>query len=417
MNRRGLKKNVKNIFKKALIHQYKVGLLLVNLDHFKQVNDTFGNGAGDYFLKKLTKRLVKTLGNRTLIARLGGDEFAIVIKHLEKEQLLEIGQIIMQQLEMPISYKGRILTGGMSIGCAVFPDDANTFSDLLKCADTALNDLKMRGRGGIRYFGKDMLSLVKNKAKQIETARFIIREKLIKPFYQPKINLKTNKLAGVEALLRWYDKEGLLHMPDSVHEAFSDFELSSRISEIMQVKIFEDIKKWQKYGKQVVPVAINASPVEFLRDNYAETLLERIHSAHIDPENIEVEITEHLFTDDGMGYVVRALNKLRRAGVKIALDDFGTGHSSLSHLRDLPVDAIKIDYSFIELMEEDPSIRAIVEGIIKLGPLLSIKIIAEGIENKQQLKLLKDMGCHEGQGFLFNQAMNQFDMNDILKNK
>lgn len=416
LNRRGLKKSIKPVFKKALKNKEKVGLILLDLDHFKHVNDTLGHSAGDYFLKALAKRMTNILEDDTIIARLGGDEFAIILNKIEdQEHLIRVGKNIIKQLDTSISYKGKILTGGMSLGCAIYPNDATGFSTLLQCADTALSDIKSRGRGGIRYFGKDLLYIAKNKAKQIETARFILRNHLISPFYQPKINLDSNELVGVEALLRWHDRDGNIHTPDTVQEAFHDFELSSQISAAMQFKIFNDIKRWENEGKKVVPVAINVSPVEFLRDNYAETLLKRLHSAKISPEHIEVEITEHLFADRGVEFVVRALKKLREAGIKIALDDFGTGHSSLSHLRDLPVDIIKIDYSFVKRMTTENSIQAIVGGLIKLAPLLSMKVIAEGIENQEQLTLLKEMGCHEGQGYFFNEAMSQLDVNKMLK--
>ena len=418
LNRRGLKKAIKPIFKQALKNHEKVGLILLDLDHFKHVNDTLGHSAGDYFLKALSKRMQNILKQGTTIARLGGDEFAIILQNIQdQEQLLSRGKKIIQLLDTSISYKGKVLTGGMSLGCAIYPDDATGFSTLLQCADTALSDIKSRGRGGIRYFGKDLLYIAQNKVKQIETARLILRNHLIRPFYQPKINLYTNELVGVEALLRWYDEYGNLHTPDTVQEAFNDFELSSQISAEMQFNIFNDIKRWKSEGKKVVPVAINVSPVEFLRDNYAETLLKRLQTAKVSPEHIEVEITEHLFADRGVEYVVRALKKLREAGIKIALDDFGTGHSSLSHLRDLPVDIIKIDYSFVERMTTESSIRAIVDGLIKLAPLLSMKIIAEGIENQEQLNLLKKMGCHEGQGYFFNEAMDQLDVNHMLNYK
>ena len=417
LNREGLKKILNPMFKKAMMNQQKIGFILINLDHFKHINKALGHTAGDYVLKILAKQLENFAKNQNKIARLGGDEFAVVIPHLiNPQQLLDISQQLVQLFEDPIQYKDHILNEKMSIGCAIFPDHGKNFSTLLQCAEIAITDIKAKGRGDIRLFNKDMLTLIQNKTKQLETAHFILRNHLIEPFYQPKIDLQNNNLVGMEALLRWQDQQGAIHTPNTVHEAFNDFELSSQISAEMQYKIFEDIKKWQADGKKIVPIAINVSPVEFLRNNYAEILLERIRIANIPPQYIEIEITEHLFSDQSVNYVIRALNKLRDNGIKISLDDFGTGYSSLSHLRDFPVDTIKIDYSFVNRMMKENSINAIVDGLIKLAPLLSMKIIAEGIENKEQFQTLKDMGCHEGQGYFFSKAVNHAKISTILNN-
>ena len=417
LNREGLKKMLKQMFRSAILNHEKIGFLLINLDHFKHINKALGHKAGDHVLKVLANKLKNFTENHNKISRLGGDEFAVIVHNpINPQQLIKIGKELIQLFEAPIQYKDHIINEKMSIGCAIFPDHGKNFSALLQCAEIAITDIKTKGRGDIRLFNKDMLILIQDKTKQIETAHFILRNQLIRPFYQPKIDLQNNNLVGMEALLRWQDQQGTIHAPDTIREAFDDFELSSQISLDMQNKIFDDIKKWQAEGKKIVPIAINASPVEFLRDNYAETLLARIHTANIPPQYIEIEITEHLFSDHGVNYVIRALNKLRDNGIKVSLDDFGTGHSSLSHLRDFPVDTIKIDYSFVNRMMKESSISAIVDGLIKLAPLLSMKIIAEGIENNEQFEILKEMGCHEGQGFFFSKAVSPANISNILNN-
>ena len=413
MNRRAFKKKLKTSISKAKESRHKVGLLLIDLDHFKHINDTLGHQAGDHLLKVLSKRLANCLKahdqqfqKHAYISRLGGDEFAVVIESVENDQeIIHVSEKLLQQLEAPITYSGKLINGGMSIGGGVFPQDAKDGSGLLKCADTALNDLKERGRGGIRMFGLDMLEIAQAKAKQLDTARQIIRHNQIEPFYQPKVRLDDCSIIGFEALLRWRDEQEQVHSPATVVEAFNDFELATKISEIMHEKIFSDMANWIAQGLNVVPVSINASPVEFMRDNYAEILMKRLAHYQIPLHLIEVEITEHILADRGYEYVVRALQKLKKAGVRISLDDFGTGHSSMTHLRDYPVDCLKIDYNFVNRMDEEKSIKAIVEGIAKLGPILSLDIIAEGIETVQQLETLKRAGCKDGQGFLFSQAI------------
>ena len=415
-NRQGLKNILVDIIDQSKVESDHIGVMLIGLDHFKNINDTMGYHVGDYVLSSFAELLKDVAPQNAIIGRLGSDEFAVVVPNVENiDNFKKISQQILNLSHVPISYKNKILRTGMSIGCSFYPQDGSSLSELLQCADTALSDLKTRGRGGIRFFNQEMFNVTRNKAIQLETAHNILRANMITPYYQPKVELTTGKLIGLEALLRWHCPEtNKMFMPETVTEAFNDFELATRISANIQHKVFQDILKWQDKGKQVVPVAINASPVEFFRDNYAETLLARLNNSGVSPEHIEVEITEHLFSDRGVEYVIRALKKLQAAGIKIALDDFGTGHSSLTHLRDLPVNYIKIDYSFIHKMIEEKPIAAIVEGIVKLGPLLDMKVIAEGIENQEQLKLLTEMGCHYGQGFLFKDAITQSEVLKLL---
>lgn len=416
INRRAFKKRLKQSIARAKDKNQHMGLLVIDLDHFKHVNDTLGHSAGDHLLKVLSKRLDNCLHENDYIARLGGDEFAVVVNCVtDMDQIEQVAKNLLKQLEVPITYTGKLINGGMSIGGSIFPKDGKDCSTLMKSADTALNDLKDRGRGGVRMFGADMYEIAEERAKQLHTARQIIRHNQIEPFYQPKVKLDNCSIIGFEALLRWKNEENEVQYPSTVAEAFNDFELASKIGETMQTKVFADLANWINAGLQVVPISINASPVEFMRDNYAETLLKRLSGFAIPHHLIEVEITEHILADRGHEYVVRALRKLKAAGVRIALDDFGTGHSSMAHLRDYPVDCLKIDYSFVNRMHEEKSIKAIVEGIAKLGPILSLDIIAEGIETIQQLDSLRSVGCNLGQGFLFSKAISAENAKSLLK--
>jgi EAL domain-containing protein (putative c-di-GMP-specific phosphodiesterase class I) len=235
------------------------------------------------------------------------------------------------------------------------------------------------------------------------------------PYYQPKVRLSDHKVVGFEALLRWRTEDNRIHSPRKIEQAFQDYLLATKISDAIQNKVFKDIAMWIGQGLEVVPVSINAAPVEFLKDNYAERLLHRLNLYKIPHHLIEIEITEHILDDRGSDYVVRALNLLKQHGVKIALDDFGTGHSSLTRLRDYPVDCLKIDCDFIRQMNEDDAILAIVQAIIALGPKLSLDIVAEGIENTEQLELLKQSGCSIGQGYLFSCAVNMQQATQMLQ--
>ena len=407
MNRRAFRARIRKTLKKVKSKGTIFAVMIIDLDHFKHVNDTLGHIAGDYLLKALSKRLNKVLPENAYIARLGGDEFAVVVENFDSNSndLANIAKKLLKQAYSPIKYQGKIINVGMSIGSSIFPFDAQDVPTLLKNADTALNDLKDQGRGGFRIFNPEMLQQVQLKAEQLSTARQIIRENTIEPYYQAKVDLNTFELTGFEALLRWKDANNEINLPFTVEEAFNDYDLASKISDIIQTKVFKDLSSWIEQEMNVVPISINASPVEFMRDDYAELLLKRLKKFKVPHHLIEIEITEHILAERGAEYVIRALTQLKDAGVRIALDDFGTGHSSMTHLRDYPVDCLKIDYNFVNRINEEKSINAIVEGIAKLGPILSLDVIAEGIETREQLESLKNFGCKYGQGFLFSKAI------------
>lgn len=415
-NRRGFNQILKKTIQNASYLNQSVGFLLIDLDYFKHINDTLGHIAGDYLLQVLGKRLTHCFKHENVVvSRLGGDEFAIIVPNLHDETtLLQLAKIARLQMDMPICYSGQYINGGMSIGCAIYPRDAQNSSNLLRCADIALNDLKSSGRGGIRMFNNTMFKAIEVTTMQLSLARSIIHDDKIVPFYQPKLDLHQQKVVGFEALLRWYDGENQLQFPAQIFSCFQDYELATRISAIMQLKVLQDMSDWQKTGLALLPISINAAPVEFLRDNYAETLLKRLAQFNIPYEMIEIEITEQSLSERGSDYVVRALNVLKKAGIRISLDDFGTGHSSLTRLRNYPVDCLKIDRKFIENIETDPAASAIIKAISQIGDSIDLDILIEGIENQQQLEAVKICGCQTGQGFYFYPALDYTQTTQLL---
>ncbi|OEY97438.1 hypothetical protein BJI46_10065 [Acinetobacter qingfengensis] len=405
-NRRTLKKYIRKILRHADKKQGKVGLMFIDLDHFKLINDTLGHAAGDYLLKTFAKRLACCEDKRIFVARLGGDEFALVIDQLKnKDELREIAGIVLKKMEKSIMYAGKYINGSISIGCAIYPDHAIHQADFIKAADSALNHLKITERGGFRIFNREIAIHIKDKAHQIENCRAIIRDGLIEAYYQPQVNLITGQIIGYEALLRWMDQSGCLQLPNSIFEAFQQYDLARKIGDVMLEHVLKDIKTWQKNHHKVLPVSINAAPIEFLRDDYAEHLIQKLEYYQISGDLIQIEITEQILSDRGAAYVLRALNVLKAYGVRIALDDFGIGHSSLIRLRDYPVDCLKLDASFIQSIGDDGKNFSIIRAITELGPSLSLKIIAEGVETEQQRQLLVQIGCQYGQGFLFSPAI------------
>lgn len=400
-NRRGFEARLAKAVDRARRSKTGVGLLLIDLDHFKHVNDTLGHAAGDHLLKVFASRLSDRLGPSHLVARLGGDEFAVVIEGCSGDDaLLQAGNAVCAELDRHINYGQRTINGGCSIGGVLFPRDGKQTRDLLRNADIALYARKRSGRGGTQVFQRAMREKAERVASQLNLARKALTARTVEPHYQQKVDLRTGRIIGFEALLRWR-RMGRFQLPDTVEAAFRDYELAAKIGGLMQWCVFRDMRYWLDSGIVTGPISINAAPAEFMRDDFAERMIERMKHHRIPASLVELEVTEHALLNRGSPFVIRALRILHEAGVRIALDDFGTGHSSLSHLRDFPVDVLKIDRSFIAMMTEDKEVRAIVGAVVELSRKLAIDVVAEGIENDLQRAVLLRMGCPFGQGHLF----------------
>jgi diguanylate cyclase (GGDEF)-like protein/PAS domain S-box-containing protein len=383
-----------------------VGLLVLDLDHFKQINDTLGHDAGDMLLKMFAERLRGVVRSDDTVARFGGDEFAIVMPDSDAEQSVgALARSIQERLREPFVHEGRLLDCRVSMGGSVFPKHGQTSEELLKNADVALYASKAGGRGIVSLFEPRMRDDVQRRNSMIQLARNAIRDDQIMPYYQPKLDLATRSIVGFEALLRWRTPRGEIGMPGLLGAAFEDLEVAAQISDRMIECVIADMRAWLDKGIDFQNVAVNASAAEFRRDNFAERVLERLHRAEIPPRCFQLEVTETVFLGRGAEYVHRALALLSMRGVKIALDDFGTGYASLRHLKQFPVDIIKIDQSFVRDMAVDAGDEAIVNAVINLGRSLGIKVVAEGLETEEQERRLVELKCDFGQGFLFSRAV------------
>jgi EAL domain-containing protein (putative c-di-GMP-specific phosphodiesterase class I) len=249
----------------------------------------------------------------------------------------------------------------------------------------------------------------------LSLARGALSQGTIEPFFQPKIDLGTGALAGFEALLRWRDPRRGLQLPDTISAAFQDLELAALISDRMVERVIQEIIGWLDQGLPIGHVAINAAAAEFRRGNFAERLLEQLRRAQVPTSMLQVEVTETVFLGRGAESVESALKTLSREGVEIALDDFGTGYASLSHLKQFPVDVLKIDRSFVRDFAEDPDDAAIVRAVINLGKSLGIKTVAEGVETEEQAAFLSEQGCDFGQGFLYGRAIAAREMPALIR--
>ncbi|HZF43378.1 MAG TPA: EAL domain-containing protein [Sphingomonadaceae bacterium] len=391
---------------RAMKNGSKLGLLVFDLDHFKSINDTLGHPAGDHLLRSFGERLKECSRASDFVARLGGDEFAVIVENLkEEDDLLLAATSLLNRVRAPVFYDGRAVPSGASIGGAVFPRDAGNANDLLKNADTALYAIKADGGDGVTMFHQHMRQSAQLIASQMSLARGAVGDKLILPFYQPKVRLETGRIYGFEALLRWTHPSTGIQSPETIFEAFRDYQLASAIGEQMQLAVARDVATWCEAGVEFGTISINASPSEFLRDDYAERLLTRLALMGADPRRIEIEVTEHAFLNRAAEYVSRAISTLSSAGIRISLDDFGTGYSSLSHIKDFPVDILKIDRSFVGEIERGGESAAIVTAVIGLAHNLALEVVAEGVETDAQREFLMQKGCDFGQGYLFGHAV------------
>ena len=409
-NRALFQRTLNDAVTKAERNDGKVGLLVLDLDHFKQVNDTLGHDAGDALLKIVAARLeafcAKERDGTALAARLGGDEFALILDHVaDVEELDARATALLGEFREPFVHGGRILDCHATIGAALFPDHGERPEDLLKSADIALYAAKSSRRGKAVTFEHGHRAELQERQAMIALARSALSGDRIMPFYQPKIHLDDGSIYGFEALLRWQDDRDGIHLPGTISAAFENLELAAAISDRIVDQVIADMRRWLDRGVPFGHVAVNAAAAEFRSDRFAESVLDRLAQAGVPPRHFHLEVTETVFLGRGAEYVERALKLLSEAGVGIALDDFGTGYASLRHLKQFPVDVIKIDRSFVQNMETDPEDAAIIEAVLNLGKSLKIEVVAEGIETVSHALRLREMNCRYGQGFVFSRAV------------
>jgi diguanylate cyclase (GGDEF)-like protein/PAS domain S-box-containing protein len=383
-----------------------LALLILDVDNFKQINDTLGHDAGDVVLQTLADRLRATVRPIDTIARLGGDEFALVLPGVATpEEAASIAERILDRLREPVSHLGAKLDCRASIGASLYPAHGSNAGDLLKHADLALYSSKNARRGELLVFAPHMREEMQQRVTMTNAARAALLEDRIRAFYQPKIDLRTGEVVGFEALARWIDHFGAVHLPATIAAAFDDHEVSTALTRRMLALVIWQMRAWRDSGITFGHVALNASTADLHRPDFGEMVLASLSDAGIPPAHLQLEVTETVFLARGAERVEASLRMLNRNGVRIALDDFGTGYASLSHLKQFPVDIIKIDRSFIADIREGEQQSVIAEAVITLGRKLGMEVVAEGIETSLQAQWLLDAGCHFGQGFLFSAAL------------
>jgi diguanylate cyclase (GGDEF)-like protein/PAS domain S-box-containing protein len=385
---------------RSLANKESFGLLLFDIDDLKRTNDSLGHDAGDALLCAFAQRLVALAPSDAVLGRLGGDEFGLIAASLADSCALEaFSARLYDNVRAPHLHEGRALDCGVSIGGALFGDHASRADDLLKAADLALYASKAAGRGRLTLFQSQLRAEAQHRSSMIRMARQIVSDDLVIPYYQPRVDMRSGRLLGYEALLRWHHPRMGLQLPGTIAAAFDHGEIAVELTRQMLASVLRDLRQWLQAGHDPGRVAINASAADFASGDFAERLLERLAQFDIPTAHFEVEVTESVFLGRGTDQVAHALNHFSKAGVRVALDDFGTGFASLTHLKQYPVDVLKIDRSFVSNIERDMGDAAIVDAIVKLGGSFGMEVVAEGVESEAQARFLLGLGCVVGQGF------------------
>ncbi len=386
-----------------------LGVVFLDLDRFKHINDTRGHETGDRLLQEVATRLRAVVRDSDVVIRMGGDEFVVVFCNVKSydEVTLGAGRII-ETLNRPIIIDEHPLQTTGSVGVSLFPRDGSNMVELLKHSDTAMYQAKDRGRNNVQMFSSVMNRKLKHRVAVEASLREALRLKQLDVHYQPFINLATRQVVGLEALMRWRHPVHGMVPADQFIPVAEETGLIVPMGNFVLHRALQNMSSWRKAGARLVPMSLNIAPAQLQRGELQSTIATLLKTHGLRPELLQLEMTERAMFDSHVPAGENrqdTMARLRDLGVKIAIDDFGTGYSSLSYLKHWRVDALKIDRSFVRDLVTDSSDLAIVSAIIAIARHLQIQVIAEGIEGYQQAEILRRLGCPVGQGFLFARPM------------
>jgi len=391
----------------------KVLLMYIDLDNFKQINDTLGHAVGDQVLIESSKRLVTSLRKTDTISRLGGDEFLLILPDLKNnQQAAMLAGKVLSLFEQPFMVVEDELFTSTSIGLSIYPQDGESSDTLLKCADMALYRVKDEGRNSFTFYDPEMNANVQRNVALNRRLRYAIEQNKLEMYYQPLVDLQTGKVLGAEALMRWTDEELGFVPPDEFILLAERNGLIHQLGDFALTEASQQVAKWQ----EITPlrIAVNFSSVQF-RDgkklfSKIITILEQTGLAN---DRLDIEVTESLLINQDQ-QLSEVLAELQRLGMQLSLDDFGTGYSALSYLQKYAFDKLKIDRAFVTHLNEKQADRSLVTAIIAMAKALDLKVVAEGIEDQGQADFLRELGCELGQGYLFSKPLPAQDFEKLL---
>ncbi|WP_299198523.1 bifunctional diguanylate cyclase/phosphodiesterase [uncultured Amphritea sp.] len=396
-------------------HSKQVGLLFIDLDNFKHINDALGHTVGDQLLKSVAARLVAYVRSTDVVCRQGGDEFVILLPEIEKNQDAGlVAESLQVAFDTPHLIDGHELYVTLSIGISVYPDDGCDAESVMQNADTAMFHAKKNGRNNYQYFQAEMnIQAVHRRAIESSLRRALTENEFLLHF-QPQINLASGAMVGAEVLIRWQDPElGLLY-PDQFVPIAEECGLIVPIGNWVLREACQQVQEWLNAGLCAVPVAVNISAAEFRNKGFLAGITRILQETGLDPGYLELELTESILMQD-VSTAVSLLEALKEMGVRLAIDDFGTGYSSLSYLKRFPISTLKIDQSFVHDIVTDMDDATIVMAVIGMGRNLKLRVIAEGVETDEQLAFLRSHQCDEAQGFHFSQALSVTEFSRLIQ--
>lgn len=414
-NRNKLEQFVNHMLAASRRHQQNFALMFLDLDRFKNINDTIGHEAGDIVLQIIAERLRSTVRSTDLVARLGGDEFVLVVTDIKRtESIAILAQKILETVLQAIVVKGQELYTTTSIGISLYPYDGQTMQALMKNADLALYRAKEHGRNNYQFYTVEMTGKAQERMSLQNALGHALAKNEFILYYQPKMDLVTRKILGLEALLRWRNKEFSAITPDQIIELAEETGLIIPVSDWVLETACKQLKVWHETGFPQLTMAVNCSGRQFKQNTFADSVFKIINSIGLPASSLEIEVTEKMIMEDPEN-TLRILYALKDLGVQIVIDDFGTGYWSLNNLRRLSVDRIKIDKTFIKQVTIDETSATITSAIIAMVNKLGIKSVAEGVESREQFNFLVKEGCSEIQGYYLSHPLPEQEMTMFLK--
>ena len=399
-NRRHLSDHLSQSLAAAKRHNTTMALLYIDLDGFKLVNDSLGHTAGDVLLVQVAERLYSRIRKSDILTRFGGDEFTVVLNCIKrKEDAQTVAESLLETLARPFYIEGQEITIGASIGICTFPDHANDEMDLLQQADSAMYAAKRSGKNHAVFFTQDLGNSIRERMTLENQLRRALEDASIAVHYQPEFDLVSGRLVRFEALARWTHPTLGTIPPSKFIPVAEESGLIVPLGNYIMERACAEAVGWQSLAGHPIQVAVNVSSVQFARDSFVDEVTETLRRTGLKPNLLQIELTESAMLV-GFERSAESMHSLRSIGVSFAIDDFGTGYSCLSYLPELGFDALKIDRSFVKDLIERPETKAIVRSLVTLAQDLGMRVIAEGIETPEQLKLIKDMGGNEAQGYL-----------------